>query len=297
MKLSVDNYTLRDALFTYGFQDITSKNRSTKSWRLRHPRMQHWVSIKLAQAVERPMATAPLVIHPDDAQRIKAAIRIDAGVTFESRPYKSSSTNYGETPGVALSLASLAAIDEFVAALKLTAREASSSAASSAHSEHAQPAPDQVEIDPVLLAAVASELDAEYAGKRLGATTRQRLIEARLGQGQFRDDMLKIWGARCAVTGCRVVRALVASHAVAWRDDSTPEVRLDPFNGLLLTASIDRLFDQGLIGFADDGSILRKPELSPADLALLGLQEDSRLRQVHPRNLPYLAAHRARHGF
>ena len=100
-----------------------------------------------------------------------------------------------------------------------------------------------------------------------------------------------------AAKDCGVAPELIASHAVAWRDDKSPEVRLDPYNGLLLAASIDRLFDQGLIAFADDGRLLRKPMLSQADLRHLGLGADARLRRVHARHVPYLTAHRAKHGF
>ncbi len=35
----------------------------------------------------------------------------------------------------------------------------------------------------------------------LDATTKGVLIEARIGQGRFRDDVLRLWNNRCAVTG------------------------------------------------------------------------------------------------
>jgi hypothetical protein len=35
-------------------------------------------------------------------------------------------------------------------------------------------------------------------------TTREALIDARLGQGRFRSEVGKRWGNRCAVTGCAI---------------------------------------------------------------------------------------------
>lgn len=146
------------------------------------------------------------------------------------------------------------------------------------------------------LEAVACEIQDEDIER--APTTRQALINARVGQGLFREQLLDIWQGRCAVTGCALRAVLVASHAKAWKDSDDAQ-RLDPYNGLPLTASIDRLFDQGLISFADDGALLRKPGLAPDELAHLGLRPDARLRTacLHARHLPYLAAHRAAHGF
>lgn len=86
-------------------------------------------------------------------------------------------------------------------------------------------------------------------------TTRTALINARLGQGQFRRDLMRIWGRRCAVTGCDVVDILRASHVKPWKNSNNDE-RLDSQNGLLLGAHLDALFDAGLISFDDSGAML-----------------------------------------
>lgn len=127
-------------------------------------------------------------------------------------------------------------------------------------------------------------------------TVRRALINARVGQGGYRKRMVGIWGARCAVTQCSVAEVLVASHAKAWRLSSNWE-RLDAFNGLLLAAHLDRLFDAGLISFNDTGKMLVAPGLSRDEMSRLGIEEGARLNRVHPRHLPYLAAHRIEHGF
>jgi hypothetical protein len=143
-------------------------------------------------------------------------------------------------------------------------------------------------------ASLALEADPRY--REAAATTRQALVAARLGQGAYRADLLALWGGRCALTGCDLTAVLVASHAKPWQLSTNAE-RLDPYNGLLLAAHVDKLFDVGLIAFAKDGRLLRKPEVSDAVLRSLGLVADSRVLRLHARHLPYLAAHRDLYGF
>ncbi len=81
-------------------------------------------------------------------------------------------------------------------------------------------------------------------------TTRKCLIDARLGQGQFRVDVEKLWRGACGVTGCRISAVLRASHIKPWSQSNNKE-RLDPENGILLAAHIDALFDRGLITFLE----------------------------------------------
>ena len=58
-------------------------------------------------------------------------------------------------------------------------------------------------------------------------TTRQRLVEARLGQGRFRRQVLEKWHRRCVVSGCTLEDILRASHIKPWRESNNDE-RLDP---------------------------------------------------------------------
>ncbi|WP_139826137.1 HNH endonuclease [Derxia lacustris] len=143
--------------------------------------------------------------------------------------------------------------------------------------------------------AALAELGAEPGFQELPETTRLALVNARIGQGGFRRRMLEIWGGRCAVTGCALPEVLVASHAKSWRHSSTEE-RLDEFNGLPLVATLDRLFDRGLIGFADDGALVKIEKVEWATLAELGITPSAKLRTVHARHIPYLQHHRDEHG-
>jgi hypothetical protein len=99
---------------------------------------------------------------------------------------------------------------------------------------------------------VAIDLGNVRRDRSLDQTTRQSLIEARLGQGQFRRRVLERWQGRCVVTGCSLEDILRASHIKPWRCSNNDE-RLNPANGLLLTANLDALFDRHLISFDIDG--------------------------------------------
>lgn len=126
-----------------------------------------------------------------------------------------------------------------------------------------------------------------------GGTTRQSIVEARRGQGPFRNRVLQYWGGRCAVTGCALTGVLVASHIKPWSVSSDAE-RLDGFNGLLLTPNLDKLFDNHLVSFGDEGNLLAVPGLSLAEADALGLRPQMRIERLHDRHKAYLRIHRGR---
>jgi putative restriction endonuclease len=88
-------------------------------------------------------------------------------------------------------------------------------------------------------------------------TERESLIVARRGQGLFKDRVLRL-EQFCRVTKVDKLEHLRASHCKPWRD-STNEERLNGENGLLLTPSIDHLFDRGFISFEDKGRLIISP--------------------------------------
>ena len=77
----------------------------------------------------------------------------------------------------------------------------------------------------------------------------QRLVRQRVGQQAYRQAMLDYWGGACAVTGLAWPQALRASHAKPWAECASCPERLDVFNGLLLSANLDVLFDSFLVSF------------------------------------------------
>jgi hypothetical protein len=129
---------------------------------------------------------------------------------------------------------------------------------------------------------------------RGGLTQREQLGLARIGQGQFRLDCNQLWKWRCALSGVAIPELLRASHIKAWHEASDAE-RLDPYNGLLLAAHVDALFDRHLIGFADDGHLLYSSRIKASDLWAIGIDpEVARVDGLHARHRVYLAHHRRR---
>ena len=82
----------------------------------------------------------------------------------------------------------------------------------------------------------------------------------RIGQGIFRDKMIKMWNGACSVTGCKMKEVLVASHAKPWRD-CNPKEKVDEHNGLLLVPNLDVLFDKFFITFDEKGRIQIRKEI------------------------------------
>ncbi|WP_143286399.1 HNH endonuclease, partial [Burkholderia cenocepacia] len=56
----------------------------------------------------------------------------------------------------------------------------------------------------------------------------------------------------CSVTKVTEPSILVASHIKPWRECITRAERLSPDNGLLLSPTLDKLFDRGLISFDEN---------------------------------------------
>jgi hypothetical protein len=136
----------------------------------------------------------------------------------------------------------------------------------------------------------ASRLDYDAA---LTASVRDQQVKARRGQSLFRFRVFQIERA-CRLTGIANPDLLIASHIKPWRLCATTHERLDGANGLLLTPHVDRLFDRGLISFADDGEVLLSPALPASDLRRLGLAEACARNagRFSERQRLYLAWHR-----
>lgn len=122
----------------------------------------------------------------------------------------------------------------------------------------------------------------------------ERLVRQRVGQQTYRDALLDYWGGACAVTGIDVPEVLRASHAKPWADCASDAERLDVFNGFLLSANLDALFDRSLISFDSQGGLLVSRSLSLSQQESLGLHSSLRLRWLAPEHARYLDLHRAR---
>ena len=111
--------------------------------------------------------------------------------------------------------------------------------------------------------------------RRSRETERTALVQARRGQGLFRDNVRSIEHA-CRITRVERMEHLIASHIQPWRDSSN-EQRLDGENGLLLTPTVDHLFDKGFISFENAGQLIVSPVADPVSLKRMGIDRDARV--------------------
>lgn len=123
-------------------------------------------------------------------------------------------------------------------------------------------------------------------------TEADRLVTQRIGQEIFREALLDYWGGCCAVTGVALTPVLRASHMKPWAHCENDAERLNVFNGLLLVANLDALFDRGLISFEDTGAVLISQRVSEACRRQLQLSAELRLRWVASHHVPFLSWHR-----
>lgn len=116
------------------------------------------------------------------------------------------------------------------------------------------------------------EIETLQKDKKLTETEKETLIKARKGQGLFRDKLKEKYNNRCIITDINISQVLIASHIKPWAVSNNEE-RLSVDNGLLLSATFDKLFDSGLITFKKDGTILISNLISKDNIEKLHLKE------------------------
>lgn len=113
--------------------------------------------------------------------------------------------------------------------------------------------------------------------------TRAATVQVRVNQARFRKAVLAGYNATCCISGLRHEKLVIASHIVPWAQDK--QNRLNPQNGLCLSALHDRAYDQGLITVTPDYTVRVSAKLK----ALKGdnFMADSLLRfDLQPIQLP-----------
>jgi hypothetical protein len=83
--------------------------------------------------------------------------------------------------------------------------------------------------------------------------THDAIVSIRLGQSFFRKAVLASYQNICCMSGVSLPQLLIASHIIPWSE--AKENRLNPSNGLCLSAIHDRAFDKGLITVIPDYTI------------------------------------------
>lgn len=101
-------------------------------------------------------------------------------------------------------------------------------------------------------AKLLTHFDLTKEGKDATAETKRRV-----GQEYFRRMILTNYDCRCCVTGLNVPVVLRASHIVEWSKDKSN--RLNPENGLCLSATYDAAFDKHLISFDKEYRMILSP--------------------------------------
>ncbi|HEX2789649.1 MAG TPA: HNH endonuclease [Steroidobacteraceae bacterium] len=149
-------------------------------------------------------------------------------------------------------------------------------------------------------ARIGMEMDGRLADKAIeeqlwqrsdiGPRERRQLINARIGQGIFRERV-ELLETACRVTGILDRRYLRATHIKPWKDAGDAE-KLDGANGLLLSPHIHHLFDRGHISFADDGTLLISRHLNPYVRKAWGLERPAPARAFTPEQRAHLDYHR-----
>ena len=99
-----------------------------------------------------------------------------------------------------------------------------------------------------------------YDAKSQDGKERLQTIKARIGQRTFRDVVFEIYQNRCCLTGIDLPEVNRASHIVGWAE--RVESRMDPRNGLCLSATYDAAFDRKLITFDDDYRLVLSKTIS-----------------------------------
>jgi putative restriction endonuclease len=137
----------------------------------------------------------------------------------------------------------------------------------------------------------------ELSATTITTTEVERLVRQRIGQCIYRESLMDYWDGACAVTGIAVPELLRASHAKGWAECTTDSERLNVFNGFLLAAHLDALFDRHLMTFGHDGAAVFAPAIDDALQVKLGLTGQMKLRWISPDHLPFLEWHRTKfHG-
>jgi hypothetical protein len=126
-------------------------------------------------------------------------------------------------------------------------------------------------------------------------TEAERVVIARVGQDIFRQALMEYWNGTCPLTGITDPALLRASHIVPWAECENDALRLNVYNGLLLSSLWDDTFDAGLVSFTANGTPIVSPSLSGRATSALRLDDAPVLHGLTPQHEELLRRHRERH--
>jgi putative restriction endonuclease len=147
------------------------------------------------------------------------------------------------------------------------------------------------QLDPVVPSATVQDPQSKDGKDRL------REAKTRIGQHAFREIILEIYQNRCCLTGLDLPAVNRASHIIGWAERK--HTRMDPRNGLCLSATYDAAFDRKLIAFDEDYRLVLsktiREHLPSASLQEYFLNRAGQRIELPSRFRPlpeYLEAHR-----
>ncbi len=129
-----------------------------------------------------------------------------------------------------------------------------------------------------------------------------RSVKTRSNQNVFRKMILQIYDNSCCITGLNIPEVNRASHIIPWSADVSK--RLDPRNGLCLSATYDAAFDRHLISLDNDYRIILSKDIKDhytsqsVDQYFLKKEGDKiNLPAKYKPELTYLETHRKAGSF
>lgn len=85
-------------------------------------------------------------------------------------------------------------------------------------------------------------------------------VKVRKNQDYFRKVVLSNYSNSCAITGINIPELIIASHIKPWAKDKRN--RLNPSNGICLSATLDKAFDKGLLTINHNYEIILSERLN-----------------------------------
>jgi hypothetical protein len=120
------------------------------------------------------------------------------------------------------------------------------------------------------------------------------ITKSRIGQSYFRDALIQNNSCKCVLCDIKTKEALVASHIKEFSECQDDE-RYDCFNGLLLCANHDKLFDKHLISFDENGYIMISRRLSKEKVKSFNLDPNICIQPQVIYNDSYMDFHRKKY--
>jgi len=116
------------------------------------------------------------------------------------------------------------------------------------------------------------ELESTFEESKNNETSKNR---NRLGQGKFKESIIKQGILACVISGVTDERLTIACHIKPWKiciEEGDSNAAMDPYNGILLTPTFHKLFDDNLISITDDGHLLISVMIQKRDMKKLGIK-------------------------